>query len=393
MDNLTHALLGASLAELALGRDGHTRNVRRVFLAGGVIASNLPDVDLVYTWITPAPLGYLLHHRGHTHTAGGLLAQAVAVGLVCLLPPLRRAIDAGGRGRFAALIAVSLGLHVVLDSWNTYGVHPFWPADPRWLYGDAVFIFEPWVWLFLGLAASANARARWARIALAALIAVLFIALAVAGILPVPAMIASVVIGAGLGVLARSLSAPARAAAALAASAAFVALMFGLSASARGRVQALHPPEGRAIVEVIVNPSPGWPVCWDVIAIERNADEVFLRRGTLSLAPGRYAPGRCPVHLLERRGPSAAGVAMAWEEEIRQPIAGLGALAARDCWTRSWLQFGRAPFVRDGTIADLRFESRARGNFTAMAVSGEDRACPEALTSWALPRADVLAVQ
>ena len=62
----------------------------------------------------------------------------------------------------------------------------------------------------------------------------------------------------------------------------------------------------------------------------------------------------------------------------------------RDCWVLAWLQFGRVPFVRDGTIADLRFESR-RGNFTAMAVTGEDRTCPPAMTSWGLPRADVLA--
>ncbi len=57
---------------------------------------------------------------------------------------------------------------------------------------------------------------------------------------------------------------------------------------------------------------------------------------------------------------------------------------------RAWLQFGRAPFIRDGTIADLRFESGARGNFTAMAVPREDRGCPPAMTSWAMPRADVM---
>ena len=390
MDNLTHALLGASLAEIALVRAAAPGPARRVFLAAGVIASNLPDLDLVYTGITPAPLGYLLHHRGPTHTAGGLIAQAAAVALVCLLPPLRRAIDTGGRGRFAALIAVSLALHVVLDSWNTYGVHPFWPAGSRWLYGDAVFIFEPWLWLFLGLAAAGNARARWARVALAALIASLFVALAVVGILPVPAVIALTVAGAGLGWMGRSLAPPVRAASALAAGATFVAMMFGLSATARGQVQALYPPGGRAIVEVVVNPSPGWPVCWDVIAIERDGPDLLLRRGTLSLAPSRYAPARCPVHLIERRGPSPPGAALAWGEEIRQPIASLRDLARRDCWTRSWLQFGRVPFVRDGTIADLRFENRGRGNFTAMAVSGEDRPCPPALTDWDLPRADVL---
>src|SRR5688572_22760011 len=114
---------------------------RRLFLAAGVIASNLPDIDLVYTGIAPAPLGYLLHHRGHTHTVVGLVAQGLLIAAFALVPPLRRAIRAAGSARFAALVAASLGLHVVLDSWNTYGVHPFWPADARWFYGDAVFIF------------------------------------------------------------------------------------------------------------------------------------------------------------------------------------------------------------------------------------------------------------
>jgi len=231
--------------------------------------------------------------------------------------------------------------------------------------------------------------ARWARSRLSVLVTVFFFALAVVGILPVPAVIALSSAGAALFWMGRALPPPARAASALATGAAFVAMMFALSATARGRVQALPPPDGRAIVEVVVNPSPGWPVCWDVIAIERSDRDVVLRRGTLSLAPSRYAPGRCPVHLIERRGPVPPGAALAWDEEIRQPVAGLRDLARRDCWTRSWLQFGRVPFVRDGTIADLRFENRGRGNFTAMAVSGEDRACPPALTDWDPPRADV----
>ena len=77
-----------------------------------------------------------------------------------MLPPLRRAIRAAGARRFWALVAASLAGHLVLDSWNTYGVHPFWPVDSRWYYGDAIFIFEPWLWLLLGMAAAANARTR-----------------------------------------------------------------------------------------------------------------------------------------------------------------------------------------------------------------------------------------
>ncbi len=176
MDNLTHSLVGAALADVAL-RETPGRAGRRLFLATGVIASNLPDIDLVYTGVSPAPLGYLLHHRGHTHTVAGLIAQALVIAAVCLAPPLRRAIRDAGAGRFWALVAASLAFHLVLDSWNTYGVHPFWPLDARWYYGDAIFIFEPWLWLFLGMSAAANARSGLGRMAVAGVVAALCVAL------------------------------------------------------------------------------------------------------------------------------------------------------------------------------------------------------------------------
>src|SRR5690606_16081369 len=28
-----------------------------------------------------------------------------------------------------------------------YGVHPFWPVDNRWFYGDTIFIWEPLLWI------------------------------------------------------------------------------------------------------------------------------------------------------------------------------------------------------------------------------------------------------
>ena len=30
--------------------------------------------------------------------------------------------------------------HILLDYTNNYGVHPYWPFDNRWIYGDSVFI-------------------------------------------------------------------------------------------------------------------------------------------------------------------------------------------------------------------------------------------------------------
>jgi hypothetical protein len=58
---------------------------------------------------------------------------------------------------------------------------------------------------------------------------------------------------------------------------------------------------------------------------------------------------------------------------------------------RAWLQFGRAPMVRDDEILDLRFE-RGGENFTAMRRRPplEAATCPPHLTRWEPPRADLL---
>src|SRR5262245_24597773 len=112
------------------------------------LANNLPDFDFAYTRIVPGKLGYLLHHRGHTHTVAiGLLLGVIPLVLVRIWAR-RRAVrfDASD---WRALTALSLAgplLHVMMDFANTYGVHPFWPLWSRWFYGDLLFIVEPYLW-------------------------------------------------------------------------------------------------------------------------------------------------------------------------------------------------------------------------------------------------------
>jgi inner membrane protein len=137
LENLTHSLVGAVVAEAALGQ-GASPRTRRVFLAAGIIASNAPDLDLLYTSITPVPIGYLLHHRGHTHTLVGLLA------LFGILTPIVIAVrslsqrDPPPLVRLCVVLVLGLGSHLALDAGNNYGVHPFFPVDNGWYYGDSV---------------------------------------------------------------------------------------------------------------------------------------------------------------------------------------------------------------------------------------------------------------
>ena len=124
MDNITHSLIGAAAGELALPSVA-TPAERRLILAGNILAANLPDIDVLYTRITEPPLGYLLHHRGYTHTVAGILGLGLLLAFVLALSPTARRLAATNRVRLWAPLALNLIGHVWLDSFTTYGVHPF----------------------------------------------------------------------------------------------------------------------------------------------------------------------------------------------------------------------------------------------------------------------------
>jgi inner membrane protein len=354
---------------------------RRIFFVAGIVAANLPDGDLVYTRITPPPLGYLLHHRGHTHTVAGLVAQALLIGAVCLLPAIRRNVGTL-RMRLWALISVSLFSHLVLDSWNSYGVHPFWPFDVRWYYGDAIYLLEPWLWLLLGVAATTNTQNDRGRMLLGAVLAVLAAALAWFGAIPVVALIALAAAAVALAVVMRHWTPRRRSGAALVLTALFVTTMFGVRQRVREKVRTSVRQTSRGqIVDVVLSPQPANPLCWSALLIVKDdpSGEYVMTRGAVTSAL-TYGCG------------STRRVDVQWADPRHQSLARLRELNRDDCSVRAWLQFGRAPDMSDDMIADLRFGGATRGNFSAMRLPLRERAavCPPNLTHWGVPRADLL---
>jgi len=383
VDNITHSLLGATLAELALPA-GAPRAMRRTFFTAGVVAANLPDADLVYTRITPAPLGALLHHRGHTHTVAGLVLLGLAMGIVCLVPRIR---DGAGpmRGRLWTLIAVGLASHLVLDSWNSYGVHPFWPVTSRWYYGDAVFILEPWIWMLLGVSVVANTMRTTARVAIAGALVGITSLGAYFGQIPVVALIALLVSAIVLALALRRRTARLRGGVSLALTLAFVVALFGLREQARAEALADVAPAARGrIVDVVLSPNAANPLCWTVLTVVRDETgaRYVLRHGDAAVV-ARSGCGR------DRERP------VAWDAEHTQSLSELRTLYRADCWVRGWLQFGRAPEIIGGAISDARYGGVSRGNFTTMALKppAEAARCPAHLTAWTPPRADLLGLE
>jgi inner membrane protein len=393
MDNVTHSLVGVALADLAMGRRA-TGTKRPLLVGAGVIAANLPDIDIAYAWITPAPLGYLLHHRGHTHTVAGLAVLALAMMAAYWWFPSARKTGPSGRMRISLLIAVALASHLALDALNSYGVHPWYPVDNTWYFGDAVFIFEPWLWLILGVAAAWNGRSRTARLAAALpMLAVVGVA-ASTGVLPMAAVAALAILGGAFGLIAVRLSAYTRTAVALAMCAAIVAGFAATSRIARGAaLQALAPEMRGEVVDVILTPNPSSPLCWGVIAVElRESDgEYILWRGTQSLAPAWKAPTACASHVFD--GPHDARMIgdgrFALRDATHQSLQRLRTAARENCWVRAWLRFGRAPVVEGPAIFDLRFSQSAGRGFTDMPF-GAREGCPANMPNWGMPRADLL---
>lgn len=145
MDNITHTLVG-----ITLGRTLRSKNVARSRAAiwTAVLGNNFPDLDVIQGRFTnriglDRNLEYLLHHRGYTHTIlFALIMTPVVAWLGSLLARNRKDWKA-----MLPLAGLSILLHIAADFMNNYGVHPFFPFNNQWYYGDTLFILEPLLWI------------------------------------------------------------------------------------------------------------------------------------------------------------------------------------------------------------------------------------------------------
>jgi inner membrane protein len=308
--------------------------------------------------------------------------------------PAVRKMSLSGRLRFWLLIAIALASHLALDALNSYGVHPFYPVDDTWYFGDAVFILEPWLWLLLGIAAAWNGGSGAGRLAVALPLGLLLAAAARMGVIPIEA-VGLLAVGGGIFAWAAfGLSPRARAAWGLAICAAIIGGLMGASRVARrAAVDSLRPVLQGPVRDVILTPNPASPLCWSVIALElRERDaEYVLWRGTLSLAPEWIPPAACASQRLAgaRETRSLGDGRFVLRDTRTQSLTRLRRLAGGDCWVRAWLRFGRAPVVEDGSIYDLRFAERIGQNFSRMELAPR-RGCPSNVPNWGMPRADLL---
>lgn len=402
MDNLTHSLVGFASAEmLGVGKETNPR-VRLTGYLLALFTNNAPDLDLLYTQITAGKLGYLLHHRGHTHTLIGTIFLSllmVAIALGCL--QWRGERLTGRQGRLLAAVALVGGLlHLFLDSWNLYGVHPFWPMTNRWYYGDSIFIVEPLIWVMLLPLVWGSSLPRKVRIlsvggCLAILGVIAWTPLLLSGMRP---LLIAVPILLFLALRRWPYRPVLRGTLALLA----VALVgYGLLSRHLSAVTAREFTEV-TVDDVILSPLPSNPFCWTVLVAfhDDRTDELGLRRGLLTPWSQWVGETHCPrVRSAETLAP-LRGLAEAskepfhWMGELRYPRREFIELAQTNCQFAELLRFARAPYYRQEgdqvLIGDLRFAWGKTPGFAEMNVPTSPAACPQSVPPWEPPRASWL---
>ncbi|MGW8394346.1 metal-dependent hydrolase [Pseudoduganella sp. HUAS MS19] len=404
MDNITHSVVGLGVGELvqrslpAEDDPARHRTRHRLLLTACALASNFPDLDLVFTRLAPAPLGYLLHHRGHTHTLLYLLPQALLLlALLWALWPNARALLRESRdARRGLLLALAAGflLHLGMDFMNNYGVHPFYPFSGTWYFGDMVYIIEPVFWVAFGVPLAMAAPSRRMRIVLLSVLPVILLYVTMHGYLGWISFAALVALGAAVAAL-RFMHMQSRRALLLALGMvlAFVGIQTSASSKARQAVTAalaLQHPQAR-VLDVALTAYPAQPLCWSFTSIESDGKAYQLRRGHLSLAPSMLPPRECPAALSADAAQEMAGtvpgvlLSGSWQGDV----AALRTRAATDCQLAAWLRFARMPAVDESQASDLRFSSSPRGNFTTLLLAAKAD-CPFSVPAWGMPRADLL---
>jgi inner membrane protein len=411
MDNVTHSLAGLLLAEGAVrmraSRGGAESSPR--FRTGAaiisMIAANLPDADLFYTGIGADKLRYLLHHRGYTHTVIGALIGALLLwGIASLIWRWRtaEALTSPDARWLLGIIVICTLSHLVLDATNSYGVHPFWPIDNRWRYGDAVFIVEPWLWVVSVPALFAASRLRFARVLLAMVLVIGLLLAWRVGLVSRGAA-TSLTVGAALSVgVAWALQPTPRVTVAIGSWIALTLLIVAASREARAAVlDAVHTADSTAeVLDVVVSALPANVVCMTAISVERSRGTYHVVTAQVSVLPTMTDASRCGVSsddegLLQRsRRRSTSKVH--WQNEWSAPASELAALANQSCAARAALRFIRVPIWRSISdslvvLGDVRYGGGTGSGFSDVTVARRSPVCPAHVPPWTPPRSELLA--
>ncbi len=410
MENISHTVAGLAAGELihrSLAGEVNVENQslrRKLLLVTCAVAGNFPDLDLVFTNLLPKPLGYLLHHRGHTHTLLYAVPQALLLAILIwvLWPKARNLLRGSSTARrgFAFALTVGFGLHFLMDYLNSYGVHLFHPFDSRWIYGDMVYIVEPFFWFVFASPLLVTLKRRSIRNLLTFAMVSLQFLFWWRGFLPMGSLVLLFALGGILAILEKRGPTRSRRALTLAFAAAFsfVGVQYYASTEAKRLVRAglAARDAGATLLDVAGSSSPTNPFCWGFVAVEKNEQlgTYRLTRGRLSLRPSIYSVSDCSNSLLaanKDESEIAPGLIIASAETGDLNL--LRKTVKENCNLLSWFRFARAPYLTTAYAVDVRFSmAGGAGNFSYFDVDDFDaEECAGPIPQWGFPRADLIA--
>lgn len=410
MDNLTHALVGLLCAETVVRVSERRRALdpwcRTAVYAFAITGNNLPDLDFIYSNISGKTFGYLLQHRGYTHTlpAAVVFACSMLGALWGLAKWRAKRLSAADWWRLAAVALLSPLLHLLMDFANNYGVHPFWPVYSGWFYGDSFFILEPSFWLVLLAPLSLSYRSKAVRYGLWFVLGIALAALWYRPFVPRGHALAFLLLTALLLAVARRVSPFARLKMA-AVGFVLVALMFiagSRAAKALVREQAARAFPGARTLDIVATPMPANPFCWGVLLVQADGAAYVVRSGRAALWPAWLTLDACPYdHRANPGAPlhplhAARDARLSLQAEYRVSLSSLQALLQGRCEGRAFARFARVPYVTepvaDGArvLGDLRYDRNPGLDFADISLSEVQGDCPKYVPPWLPPRADIL---
>lgn len=416
MDNVTHSLVGAAIAQGAIqwrlrgttSGQNVQDEVKTASIAAlpmyvaSIMANNFPDLDLLVTTVMDARLAYILHHRGHTHTL--------------MFAPLQLLMILGIFGVYARWKKpdwtredwkwfVGLGffgcfVHIGMDSWNVYGVHPFWPLDNHWYYGDFVFILEPLIWMTVIPWLLTHTVQRWTRNLLIFFYSFGFVALSVAYFQTWWYPLLILTVGLSYGYVVRyKLSPKPQAFVSFTALIAMLSVLLTSSLWARAELtqSIVKQSPNEKVRDIALMSYPSNPFCYQFasMSFKDNNKTYILRRGTYSFLPKAF---RCPQLLQGMTAPmkpskqtlkTQTGGIQGKVLEFRRPIRELQHWVKANCKVKAAMQFIRAPYWKEGKkhiqIGDLRFDRRKGEDLAEFRLHKIAKACPTLLPPWVAP--------
>lgn len=416
MDNVTHSLVGLATARIINAKVNKDKDPKiSLFIHFvSIFAANFPDLDLLFALIDPGIIGYLSHHRGHTHTFFYLIPQALLLwGLTVYFFKVT-----SGKIRLWGFLAIAINmiLHIALDFQNSYGVHPFSPFNNKWYYRDTLFIIEPLIWFsllpviltpipdFIKAFKSKDLKQNAKNMVWFGFVA-LFVSLVVmayrAHAIEAVSMFLCLSLFLALLLVYRRHSESVKAGVSLVLVIAIISIFSIAKHKALKQIQLIFAKTNydQKLLDVVLTPMPANPQCWRFIIV--STDQVksyFLRTGAYeNNALGFWD---CPKGIYQSQSDlyedhrrkhalNPVYVETTYSSSMNALVEDLG--KENNCKRDQWLQFVRTPLKESLYIyEDIRFKRNSEKSFSRLDISDPKVKCLNLEVPWIPPRQDLI---